>query len=177
MKASMPPILHTDRLILRPHVIADSADEAALWADPVVTRHILPNPATPEESWSRLLRYIGHWQALGYGYWAVTDRQTGAFLGEAGLADYRRAVIPALTAPETGWVLARAAHGRGLATEAVGAILSWADHHLPASGTCCIFDPAHAASIRVAQKLGYGQPMTASYKGNPTLVLRRARRG
>ena len=84
MKASMPPILHTDRLILRPHVIADSADEAALWADPVVTRHILPNPATPEESWSRLLRYIGHWQALGYGYWAVTDLQTGAFLGEAG---------------------------------------------------------------------------------------------
>ncbi|MDO9525399.1 MAG: GNAT family N-acetyltransferase [Gemmobacter sp.] len=171
----MPPILHTDRLILRPHDVDDFAAVAALWAEPEVIRHILPAPATPEESWSRLLRYMGHWQAVGYGYWVIADRDNGVFLGEAGLANYRRSMNPPLSGPEAGWVLTAGAHGRGLATEAVGAILTWADRSLTAPETCCIFDPAHDRSLRVAQKLGYDRPAMSSYKGNPTLVLRRGR--
>ena len=31
---------------------------------------------TAEAVWARLLRYIGHWQALGYGYWAVFEKAT-----------------------------------------------------------------------------------------------------
>ncbi len=35
---------------------------------------------TTESVWSRLLRYIEHWQALGYGYWAVFEKTTGRML-------------------------------------------------------------------------------------------------
>lgn len=63
------PTLETERLILRGHGVDDFGDSAAMWAEPEVVRHIGGRPFTREESWSRLLRYIGHWSALGFGYW------------------------------------------------------------------------------------------------------------
>ncbi|MGR3760604.1 GNAT family N-acetyltransferase [Roseobacteraceae bacterium NS-SX3] len=169
-----PPVLETDRLILRPHRAEDHAAVAALWADPEVVRFIGGTPSSAEASWSRLLRYIGHWQALGFGYWAVTARDGGRFLGEAGFADFRRDMEPALNGtPEAGWVLAAEAHGRGIATEAVRCIHAWAEAEKDWRETVCIFDPAHAASQNVARKLGYEVRGEASYSGNPTLVMSR----
>src|ERR1700740_1278177 len=101
------PTLETERLRLRGHRIDDFADCAAMWGDPQVTPHIRENPFTEEESWTRLLRYIGHWALLGFGYWVVQQKQTGRFLGEVGFADYKRDLRPALKdIPEIGWVFA-----------------------------------------------------------------------
>lgn len=172
------PRLDTARLILRPHRVEDFPAMAAMWGDPQVTRFILATPASPETTWSRLLRYAGHWQMLGYGYWALECRATGAFLGEAGLADYRRSLDPPeAIAPEAGWVLAAPAHGRGLATEAMRAVLGWADAHLAAGRTAAIFDPDHAVSQGVARKLGFAGGRLARYQGHPTLVMERPRGG
>ena len=115
----------TDRLILRPHRREDFPDVAALWADPLVVRYISGVPSSPEASWARLLRNMGHWQAMGYGYWAVIDRESDGFLGEVGFSDFRRDIEPRLDGlPEAGWVLAPHAHGRGIASEAVTAMLA-----------------------------------------------------
>lgn len=169
-----PPTLATGRLILRPHGVQDCQAVAALWAEPEVVRFISGAPASPEESWTRLLRYIGHWQALGYGYWAVTLRESGRFIGEVGFADYQRGMEPPLAGvPEAGWVLAPEVHGQGIATEAVGRIHQWAEEATDWAETACIFDPAHTASHHVARKLGYAPAGEALYKGNPTLVMKR----
>ena len=86
-----------------------------MWADPTVVRHIGGKPSSLEESWSRLLRYGGLWSLLGYGYWLVEERGSGAFVGEVGFADFRRELEPGFAgAPEAGWVLTAAARGRGL---------------------------------------------------------------
>lgn len=170
------PRIATDRLLLRGHVLADFDDCAALWADEAVTRHITGRPSTAEESWSRLLRYRGHWDLLGFGYWVLADRATGRYLGEAGLANYRRAVEPPLPDwPEAGWVLRPEVWGRGLASEALAAIVDWADRSLDAPGTLAIFDPGHAASLKVAAKAGYGDWRRCSYRGMPTLAALRDR--
>jgi len=173
----MTPRLDTPRLILRAHTLDDFPAMAAIWGDPEVTRFILGPPSSPEATWSRLLRHAGHWALLGYGYWALECRATGEYLGEAGLADYHRAFDPPEAfAPEAGWVLATRAHGRGLATEAVAAVLGWADAALAARATCAIFDPAHGASVAVARKVGFGADRLTLYNGNPTLRLERPRR-
>lgn len=168
-------MLETDRLILRPHRAEDFPDVAALWADPVVVRYISGVPSTPEASWARLLRNMGHWQAMGYGYWAVMDRDSGGFLGEVGFSDFKRDIEPTLNhLPEAGWVLAPKAHGRGLASEAVSAMHRWADESKDWSETVCLFDPAHDVSQKVALKLGYRvRQEPASYQGKPTLVMSR----
>ncbi|MEM1046608.1 MAG: GNAT family N-acetyltransferase [Pseudomonadota bacterium] len=170
------PVLTTERLVLRGHRVEDFEESAALWADPVVVHYISGRPSSAEETWSRLLRYVGHWHLLGFGYWVATDRQTGAFIGEVGFADYKRDITPDLAGrPEAGWVLRTSAHGRGLATEAVRAMLEWADAVLKAPASVAIFNPEHSASIRVAEKVGYSAIGMATYRERPTLVMERAR--
>ena len=70
---SHPTVIETERLILRPHRLEDEENVARLWADPQVVRFIC-QPSTRQESWSRLLRYAGHWGFFGYGYFAVEER-------------------------------------------------------------------------------------------------------
>lgn len=172
-----PPRMETSRLRLRGHVLADFAASAAMWSDPAVTRYIADGkPSATEESWSRFLKFRGHWHLLGFGYWVVEDKRTGAFIGEVGLADHRREMEPSLEGrPEAGWVLKASAHGRGFATEAARRILDWADACLEAESTVCTFDPEHAASIHVARKLGYVEIIRTSYRGRPLLVMERPR--
>lgn len=165
--------LTTTRLLLRPHTPADHAPAAALWANPEVTRFIGGRPFTPEDVWARLLRYAGHWSLLGYGYWAITDRATGAFLGEAGFADHRRALDPPFgDQPEIGWALAPAAWGQGLAREAVTAISAWGDARFT-TPTVCMIQPANTRSSRIAEHLGYRPFADTTYHATPTRLYRR----
>ncbi len=171
-----PPVILTERLVLRAHEAADFADSAAMWADPAVVRHIGGVPSTAEEAWSRLLRYGGMWPLLGFGYWRIGERRSDRFVGEAGLADFRRETVPRLDgAAEAGWALRPWAHGRGYAREAMAAILAWADAELDAPRTVCLIAPDNAPSLRLADRLGYAAPAPVSYKGRPSLLLERPR--
>jgi RimJ/RimL family protein N-acetyltransferase len=168
-------VIETPRLLLRRHTAADLPASAALWSDPQVTRYITTRPFTREETWARVLRYIGHWEALGYGFWAVEDKATGAFAGELGFADFKREIDPPITEPEAGWAFLPRFHGRGYATEAVQAALSWGDAHLAAPQTVCLIHPENAPSFRVAERCGFRESRRAMYKEQPTVVLTRNR--
>jgi RimJ/RimL family protein N-acetyltransferase len=172
--AAQVPVLETARLKLRGHRLDDFAACAAMWADPVVTRHIGGKPFTEEESWSRLLRYAGHWAMLGFGYWVVEEKATGCFAGEIGFADYKRDIEPSLQdIPEIGWAFATPVHGRGYATEAARAVVAWGDAHFGACQTGCIIHPENLASIRVAEKCGYVELQRTTYKKQPTILFLR----
>src|SRR5262249_50280982 len=149
------PIVETERLILRGHTADDFPACAAMWADPAVVRYIGNQPSTGEQTWARLLRYVGHWALFGFGFWAIVDRATGTFAGEIGLADFKREIDPPIVDLETGWVLAPWAHGRGYATEGLRAVLAWSDAKLGPRPTACIIEPENLASVRVAEKCGY----------------------
>src|SRR5271155_1325808 len=165
------PILETERLKLRGHRLEDFVDCAAMWADPEVTRFIGGKPFTEEESWTRLLRYVGHWSLLGFGYWVAEEKATGNFVGEMGFADYKRDLEPSLKGtPEIGWALASHAHGKGYATEAVRAAVAWGDAHFPSARTACIIAPENLASVRIAVKCGYREFTHTTYKGRPTVM-------
>ena len=171
------PPLESARLRFRAHRLADFDASAALWADPIVVRHISGRASTRAESWSRLVRYVGHWRLLGFGYWAVEEKATGAFIGEVGFADYKRDITPPLgPLPEAGWVLSSVVHGRGFGSEAVAALHDWGDAHLAAEATCCIVAPDHAASIRLAENNGYRHIRDADYLGETVRVFERPRR-
>ena len=88
------PVLETERLRLRGHRLDDFAASSAMWADEVVTRYIGGRPFTEEEVWARLLRYVGHWALVGYGYWVLEEKATGAFVGEMGFGDFKRDIQP-----------------------------------------------------------------------------------
>lgn len=176
MESCTVPALDTPRLTLRGHRLDDFADSAAMWADAQVARHIGGRPSTEEEAWARLLRYAGHWKLLGFGYWVVREKISGRFVGEVGFGDFRRPLTPAFEgAPEVGWALAPWAHGRGYATEAVQAALAWGEAKFDAARTVCMIDPDNAASLRVAEKLGYREFARTTYKDAPTVLFERRR--
>jgi len=168
------PVIDTARLRLRGHRPVDLDSCAAMWADPEVTRHIGGRSFSVEETWGKILRYAGHWALLGFGYWAIEDKGTGRFVGEAGFADFKRDIAPSFDgAPEIGWALAPWAHGQGFATEAVGAIAAWGDRQFGGGRSVCMIDPENRASLRVAEKTGYREFARTTYKGAPTILLRR----
>jgi RimJ/RimL family protein N-acetyltransferase len=148
------PTLQTERLVLRPWSPADRAPFAAMNADPEVSRWIGDGtPLTPAMSAELGDRIAAHWEAKGFGLWAVAERDGGAFVGFAGLAVpwFLPAVLPAV---EVGWRLARPAWGRGYATEAGAAALRHAFGELGLAEVIATIFPENERSLRVADKLG-----------------------
>ncbi len=147
-----------------------------MWGDAAVTRFIGGKPSTREQVWARLLRYVGHWTLLGFGYWVIQETTTGRFVGEVGFADFKRDIEPSFgDAPEIGWVLAPWAFGKGFAAEAAQAALGWMDAAFGARRTVCMIDPKNVASLKVAEKCGYREYARTRYGDEPTILHERYR--
>ncbi|HET7813974.1 MAG TPA: GNAT family N-acetyltransferase [Candidatus Baltobacteraceae bacterium] len=167
-------MIETPRLLLRPHRLDDFDAFASMWQEPAVVQYISGKPSTIQQSWMRLLGYAGHWALLGYGYWAIEERASGAFIGEVGFADYHREMDGAPDGPEIGWVLAPHAHNKGYATEAVTAALGWARDSLQRfPATWCMIVPENEASVRVAEKCGLRERGRSSYAGSTVALFER----
>jgi RimJ/RimL family protein N-acetyltransferase len=168
------PTIETERLVLRGHREEDCVASAAMWGDPLVTRYFGGLAPTNEGAWRRVLTYAGLWATLGYGYWAVVERATGAFVGEVGLADFKRDIVPSFGgAPEVGWALVSTAWGRGLGTEAVAAALAWSETHLAVPRTVCLITAENAPSIRLAARLGFREYARTTYREAPVHLFER----
>lgn len=165
--------LESERLTLTPVSVADFDDLLALWRDPAFTAHITGKPLTEEEVWLRLLRDIGHWQALGHGNWTLRLKDGGDYAGSVGVLDYRRTLDPPIDAPELGWGLAPRHQGRGLALEAVRTALGWCDATLKAPRTVCMISPDNAPSLALADHAGYRPYAETRYKDAPVILLQR----
>ena len=168
------PVLETERLRLRGRTMNDFPFFRDMWADPEFTRFIGGKPLSEEDTWTKFLRMIGHWEVMGYGYWVVEDRDDGELVGEAGFGEFKRDITPSIkTEPEIGWGFAPATQGKGYATEAAKAAIAWGDEHLGGARMSCIIDPPNTASIRVAEKCGFKEAARTTYQGGEILILHR----
>src|SRR4051794_41591487 len=112
-------------------------------------RYVATGPMTELSVTERLLEdYDAHQKRLGYSFWAVIERDSGALIGDAGL--YR---TPAGEV-ELGYTLGYAWWGRGYATEAARAWLEAAFGPLELEEVVALAEPANGASLRVLEKAG-----------------------
>jgi RimJ/RimL family protein N-acetyltransferase len=168
------PTLHTDRLILAPLQRGLFAQYFAIMSDPRVTARIgTGQPQTRIEAWRRFCQAAGMWTLLGYGYWAILDRVSGAMIGMGGLADFERGIAELEGVPEVGYAISADRWGQGLTTECLAAMLRWSDGALAAPETRCIIAPDNIASIRVAEKNGYARIGEVTDPLGRSLVFRR----
>jgi RimJ/RimL family protein N-acetyltransferase len=169
------PVLETERLILRGHLLADFPAFAAMRADPVVMKFIGKGETISEEdAWTNFRSMAGHWALLNYGVWALEEKANGVLIGSVGFADKKRPKEhPASDAPEMGWSLASAAHGKGFATEALRVALGWGRDFFGAARVVCVISDDNSASIRLAEKHGFKQFAAASRYGLGRRVFER----
>lgn len=159
-------VIETSRLRLRRHRLSDLDAVAALWSDPEVVRFIGGVPAPREDSWNRLLRYMGHWAGFGFGFLAVEEKASGTIIGDTGPFYGHRGLGERFDGvPEYGWAFAPQAQGRGYAREAVGAAIDWAAREHGIERSVCMIDPVNERSVAVAEHVGFERFATAEYKG------------
>lgn len=169
------PAIETDRLILRGFQSDDLEAMTAMWMIPDVVRFIGGVPLTREQSWARLMRHIGMWSTMGFGFWAIIEKTSGALVGEAGFHEMRRDLTPSIeNTLEAGWGLLPEVQGRGYASEALTAMLSWADENHRGKPITCIIDAANEPSICLARKHGFQNIADAEYGGADIKIFRRA---
>lgn len=139
-----PPELATPHLLLRAFAPGDLDALAAIYADPEVMATIRGGVRSRAATEAAIAAYTAEWSAHDYGVWAVTDRATGALLGMCGFVE--RA--------ELGYIFARAAWGRGIATEAATACLNYGFGLLDFDEIFAGALAENAGSRRVLEKLG-----------------------
>ncbi|MGG4607201.1 GNAT family N-acetyltransferase [Providencia sp. Me31A] len=167
------PEIETQRLILSKHKVEDFPALTQLWAAESMVRYIGGIPSTERESWMRMLAYGGLWPLLGFGYWAVREKDTRKYVGDLGFADFHRMVEPKVTGiPEAGWVISPEFQGKGYATEAMQAALVWLKGQNKYRQTICFIEPRNTASIRVAEKVGYIIDREIFMNGSIMVLLR-----
>ncbi|GAB2736218.1 GNAT family N-acetyltransferase [Salinifilum aidingensis] len=167
MDTSFP--LRTPRVLIRPFAPHDQPAIHAVYADPRVMRYVgHGRPMTAEQTTALLEHAECHQREHGFAVWALLDRGTGGITGDIGFETTTHGV-------EFGYTLARAAWGRGLATEAARACLQHAFHTLDLPEVYALVDPRNTASARVLDKLGFTYHRTRSTHGRPHHEYRRAR--
>ena len=142
------PILETERLILRPTAIEDFSPWCEMMADPVTARFI-GGVQQPEVCWRGLMSMAGAWSLTGVAMFSVVEKETGRWLGRLG--PWRPHGWPG---NEIGWGLARAAWGKGYATEGATAAMDYAFDVLGWDDVIHCIDPQNEGSRRVAERLG-----------------------
>jgi len=105
------PTLETERMFLRAMREDDIAEEVAFFQ--TERSRNVGGPIPANQVWRAVAGMIGHWALRGYGFWALEEKATGAYLGRAGLWSPHP-----WPEPEIGWTLMERAEGKGFAAEA-----------------------------------------------------------
>lgn len=124
---------------------------------------------------ARLLRNGGSWSLYGYGTFMVRRRGGGGeIIGNCGIFHSWRGLGEDFDDnPEGGWILGEDAMGHGIAREAMEAALAWFDRAHGLRRTVCMIDPNNAASIRLAEKLGYTAMRDVEFNAEPVRLFER----
>ncbi|MFD7833837.1 GNAT family N-acetyltransferase [Streptomyces sp. NPDC059761] len=155
------PELRTDRLLLRRWRESDLEPWAAMNADPDVREH-LGELLTREQSDAVVARMQAEFDERGFGWWAVERRETGEFVGRAGL-DVVDEGMP-FTGVDVGWRLTRAAWGHGYATEAGLAALAFGFETLGLAEIIATTTVANVRSQAVMRRIGMSRDPACDFE-------------
>ena len=146
--------LTTERLVLRPLVMDDLDDLAALHAEESFWRYPFGRGWSRSETESFLERTIERYRDPGVAASAVVVTATGDLAGWAGLSipTFLPEILPAV---EVGWRLGEHYRGQGFATEAGWAWVRYGFEELRLSSIVSICEPENLPSEAVMRRLGF----------------------
>lgn len=164
--AAIVPVIETDRLRLRAPAIGDFQAYAQI-AESASGRFLLEEPSR-EHAWLDFAQMTATWILQGHGVWTVEGAKTGNVLGFALIG-----MEPGDHEPELGYMFLESAHGRGLATEAAGAVRDYAFKTMKLKSLVSTIDKQNRRSRALTERLGgVRDPQAEVAHGNAILVYR-----
>jgi ribosomal-protein-alanine N-acetyltransferase len=145
------PEVRTPRLLLRRLAEADAPGLHAAYGDPAAMRFWDPLPAHDVDETAARIRQSLEVSPQWHGAFAVLLRVGGQFVG---MINYHQRV-PSHRRLAVGWILARPWWRQGLAQEANRALLDHCFGCLDAHRIEAHIEPDNAASLRLAERLGF----------------------
>jgi [ribosomal protein S5]-alanine N-acetyltransferase len=147
------PVLATERLQFFRFTSADLPLIVELHSDPDVQRR-LGGTWSPSFMQAKLEELIRDDVEVGYSKWKACLHD-GTFVGRAGIQPFPREGADRGRTNELGYAFKTEFWGRGLATEAAAALISWFFANTPHDHLMAMTTPDHAASQHVLQKAGF----------------------
>lgn len=168
------PFLATERLELWLPRPADLAPAHTVVSEPETGRYL--GSHAHHEHAVRFMRGAGSWLLYGYGPLQFRLRGDPALIGNGGVFHTFRGLGEDFDDhPEAGWILGREHVGRGLAREAMKAVLAWFDALHGPRRIVCLIMPGNAPSLALAARLGFSPYRDAVLPdGEPVTLLERA---
>lgn len=153
----MPRVLETERLILRPYTEEDIEPAVRLFEnDPAVYRFDPGFARTPEQREAIIRRLIADNEEDGEGTLAVTRKDTGEFIGQAGLQLYVLRWSPFATPEvELYYKFGHVHWSQGYAQEACRSLISFAFEEMHLLRLVTITHPDNRRSVRLLERLGF----------------------
>jgi RimJ/RimL family protein N-acetyltransferase len=177
------PEIETRRLRLRPITPDDLSALARLWSDSDVMRYLpTGEPRSVEETQVELSYMVDHWHIHGFGVWAVTLKETHAFLGYCGLqylheepGGVTAEALQGGTEVEVVAGLAKPYWNQGIAPEATRAALRYGFETVRLSRVVAAIHPENDASRHILHtRMGMQYDENMDYYGDcPHFVIRR----
>ncbi len=165
------PVLLTDRLELRPPVPGDFALTNSIITHPETSRFLGTRPGHAD-GFLRFMRGAGSWLLYGYGPFTLWLRASGQVIGNCGIFhSWRDLGADFDDVPEVGWILAHDHVGRGLAGEAMRAVLEWFDATHGQRRITCLIEAGNQPSLALAARLGFMPVRDAAMAGGDTIHL------
>lgn len=155
------PEIETARLLLRMFKLDDLDDLSQIYADAEVMKYLSGHALTREETEGWLKYFLDGWESYGFGWWAVTLKDSNKLIGHCGLQFIN--VTPEV---EVTYGLARAYWQMGLASEAARACLRYGFEELALDRIYALADPGNDGSHRVMERVGMSYDKTEYYKDN-----------
>jgi len=160
-------ILETERLVLREWTLADAAALFEICADAEVMLYLgTGKPYKTIDEAEKFLQWATEYQKQnGFCRWAVVEKSSGKVIGSCGFAHPHG--TPEV---ELGYLLDRAAWGKGFATEAARACLNYGFEKLGFREIIAITDLENTASQRVLEKIGFARRGIEKLDGEDNLI-------
>lgn len=144
------PVLRTPRLTVRGLERSDTGAVVRVFTDPEQSRFFTTDFSDPVRCREMIERRLAYEGPKDLGHWVID--QDGTVIGLAHLRP--SAASPAGTA-EIGYFLDPAYAGRGLATEAVAALMEHGFGTVGLPAIWALIHPSNVASLKLAQRLGF----------------------
>lgn len=146
------PIIETKRLILRQVITEDAADMFSYLSDQDVVKPMGLDPFETEKDVLDEIQWYASVYEEGTGIrWGITLKDSGKVIGSCGFLNR----IPKHYRAEIGYEISKDYWGKGIASEALEAVVKYGYQHLQLERIEALIEPENVPSQRLVEKHGF----------------------